>query len=163
MVSNTHNLILDLIDSNLTLGDQIHFKVVSNSMAPLIRSEDSLVANIQKPDSIKPGDIVVIRREKDFLTHRALKLIDGKWITKGDNTVQLDPPSKVQDIIGCVVGIKRETQSITFEPGRWHRINLMIAKLSMLEAQAYAIKPYLRLPFRFGIKIMQKYLMRRGY
>lgn len=151
-----HNLISDLIDSKLSIGDQIQFMVVSNSMAPLIRAGDSVIADITQPDSIRRGDIVVIRREEDFLTHRAIIPNKGNWFTKGDNAILFDPPSNTNNVIGRVVAINKGNQSITFQTRKWTFINPILAKLGELEAEAFALHPLLRFPFRFGIKIIQK-------
>jgi signal peptidase I len=164
MVANRHQeLITELIDTNLAVGDQIQFMVVSNSMSPLIRAGDSLVADIIKPDAIKPGDIVLIRREADFLTHRALKLINHRWLTKGDSTVEMDPRSKTNNIIGRVVTIHKPDRSIQLQTGQWTRLNPILARLSRLEAEFSDIQPLLRLPFRFGIKLIHRYLIWRGH
>ncbi len=154
--SRHHNLISDLIDSKLSIGDQIQFVVVSNSMAPLIKAGDSVIADITQPDSIRRGDIVVIRREVDFLTHRAIKSIEGGWLTKGDNTILFDLPSNTNNVIGRVVAVNQGNQSISFQTRKWSIINPILAKLSELEGKAFAIHPLLRFPFRFGIKVIQK-------
>ena len=163
IVDHHHELITDLIDSDLSIGDHIQFAVTSNSMAPLIKANDSLVAQVVKPDTIKPGDIVVIRREADFLVHRAVKPIGDGWLTKGDNIAQLDPPSQTKDLIGQVVLVNRPGKSIPLQTRKWNCTNLILAKLSFLEAKAFEFRPILRLPFRLSIKIIQKYLSWRTH
>lgn len=159
MIDNRHHdLISALFDSDLSFGDQIRFLVVSDSMAPMFKTGDALIATVISPEIIQSGDILVTRRKNDFLTHRAIKSIDGGWQTKGDNTVLFDPPSKFNDIIGRVVTIQKEKSAILLQTKKWDFINHLLAKLSGLEAQAYSLYPMLRLPFRASIKFIQNFL-----
>jgi len=164
MVTNPHHdLIKDLIDIELSIGDQIQFRVVSNSMAPIIEVGDSVLVNISEFDAIKRGDIIVIQREDDFLTHRAIKLKDGGWLTKGDNSVFFDPLSKAENIIGYVVSVEKGNQPIEFQTSSWARNNRILAKFSELEAKAFAFHSKMRYPFRLGIKVIQRYLIWRNH
>lgn len=153
-----HNLISDLIDSELSLGDQIQFKVVSNSMAPILEVGDVVTASITPADKIQRGNIIVIRREADYLTHRAIKPDDGGWLTKGDNTVQFDAPVKTNRLTGVVTAVHKGDQSILFEGKKWTVFNPILASLGELESKAFALHPFLRYPFRFGIKAIQKFI-----
>ncbi len=119
VASRHHDQISELFDSKLSIGDQVQFKVISNSMAPLIQAGDLVVADIINSHMIKQGDILIIRREADFLTHRAIKPVDDGWVTKGDNTIQFDPPSKERNIIGRVAYIKKSRQIIKFKTRKW--------------------------------------------
>jgi len=91
-----------------------------------------------------------------------LKIIsDNGWITKGDNTIRFDSPAKTGNIIGRVVTIRKADQS-TLQTGEWCRLNLFLAKLSELEARTFSFQPLLSSPFRFCIKIVQKYMLWRN-
>ena len=158
-----HDLIKDMIDSELSIGDQIQFRVVSNSMAPIIEIGNSVVVNVAEVDTIKCGDIIVIKREDDFLTHRAIHSNEDGWLTKGDNSVLFDPLTKAEQIIGSINAIYKGNQPINIQTSRWVRINLAIAKMSGIEANAFAIHPKMRYPFRLGIKVFQRYILWRSY
>ena len=67
-----HQLISRLIDTELNAGDQIQFNVTSNSMQPIMQIGDIIVAEVVNVGLIKLGDIIVIRRMDDFLTHRVI-------------------------------------------------------------------------------------------
>ena len=158
-----HDLIKDLIDFELSIGDQIQFKVVSNSMAPIIEIGNSVLVNVSEFETIQRGDIIVIKREDDFLTHRAIRSNGDGWITKGDNSVLFDPPTKAELIIGSITAIQKGSQPIKLQTSRWARINRLLAKFSELEAKAFAFHPKMRFPFRLGIKVIQRYILWRVY
>ena len=102
LASPHHQMVADLISSDLSIGDQIRFQVTSNSMQPLMKIGDTVLAEVIAGSEVKAGDIVVVRREDDFLTHRAISPTGDGWLTKGDSNTLSDPPVKSDDIIGRV-------------------------------------------------------------
>ena len=151
-----HKTVANLLSSELTIGDQIRFKVTSNSMQPLIKIGDTVVVELVAGSTVKLGDIIVIKRADDFLTHRAISPLDCGWLTKGDSTPRPDPPVKFQDIIGRVKIVQQTNQTLYMQERKWVLINPILAKLGKHEATAFSFHRIFRLPFRIMIKLIQK-------
>ena len=154
-----HQLISNLIESELTIGDQIRFSVTSNSMQHILQIGDSVIAEVIPNTDVNLGDIIVIKRMDDFLTHRVIsKSVDG-WSTKGDNNVMLDPPIQKENYIGRVRIVQKTNQVIVFESSKWRWANKLLARLGELETRAFFHHRFLRLPFRICSKGVQKLSM----
>ena len=151
-----HQLVSNLIESEMTIGDQIRFSVISNSMQPILQIGDSVVAEVIPDTDVKPGDIIVIKRVDDFLTHRVISKSKDGWLTKGDNNVRLDPPVPKENFIGRVRIVQKTNQLFVFETSRWRRANKLLARLGELETRAFFRHRFLRLPFRICSKGVQK-------
>jgi signal peptidase I len=154
-----HQVVAEILEADLSLGDVIQLKVVSNSMKPLMAVGDQIIAEITHPDRIKRGDVVVIRRNTDYLTHRAIHKNRGNWITKGDNNILPDILIPTDKLIGRVITIASEAQTIDLHTRKWAYLNPILARLCALEAKAFRLHPYCRLPFRWMRKIIQKLLI----
>jgi signal peptidase I len=154
-----HQVIAEILEADLSPGDVIQLTVVSNSMKPLIAAGDQIIAEITYPDRIKRGDVIVIRRNTDFLTHRAIYKNRGSWITKGDNNTLPDTPIPTDKRIGRVIAIASETQAIDLQARKWTYLNPILGWLCTLEVKAFGLHPYCRLPFRWVRKTIQKLLI----
>lgn len=153
--SSHHQTISELIGTKLTIGDQLSFTVNSTSMQPIMKIGDKVVAEVIPETRITRGDIIVIKTEEDFLTHRAISPIKGGWITKGDNNTLSDAPVLSSTIIARVQKIQRTSLTINFETYKWHFINPLLAKLGKLETTASSYHHSLRLPIRTLSKAIQ--------
>ena len=153
-----HQTVVDLIGSDLTIGDQIRFLVTSNSMQPLINIGDTVVVEVITGNMVATGDVVVIKRSDGFITHRAISPLPNGWLTKGDGVVLADPPAKSDDIIGRVKEVVQNNQSIDMEAGKWVFINPILAKLGKIETWAFSYHRFLRLPFRIMSKLILKFV-----
>lgn len=156
VASSHHQLILNLIETELKIGDQIRFNVTSNSMQPIMEIGDSIVVEVIPGKDVKIGDIIVIKRLDDFLTHRVIYKTNDGWVTKGDNNTLLDPPVQPENFIGCVRNVQQDNQMINLEARKWRYINFLLAKLGVLETRAFSRHRYFRLPFRILSKGIQK-------
>jgi signal peptidase I len=154
-----HQLISRLIDTELNAGDQIQFNVTSNSMQPIMQIGDIIVAEVVNASVIKPGDIIVIRRMEDFLTHRVICITKDGWLTKGDNNLMMDPNVKKDRLIGIVKEVHKNNQKIVLESTRLGRVKGLLARLGELEVRATKYHRFLRFPFRICIKGVQKFAM----
>ncbi|MDO5555529.1 MAG: signal peptidase I [Clostridia bacterium] len=65
--------------------------ITTDSMAPNINKGD--IAIIKKSDKkLKIGDIITFKKNREFVTHRIIDLLDDEtYITKGDNNNIQDP------------------------------------------------------------------------
>ena len=71
-----HRVIGEMLESDLSPGDSVRFEVVSNSMQPIMKRGDGIIVEIAALPEISRGDIVLIQRESDYLTHRLIRKAD---------------------------------------------------------------------------------------
>ena len=161
--SSHHQLISSLLETDLHIGDQIQFNVTSNSMQPIMQIGDLIIVEVVNTEIIKPGDVIVIRRMDDFLTHRVISIKKDGWLTKGDNNVTMDPIVKKENLIGLVKELHKNNHRIVLETTRLGRVKGLIARLGELEVRASNYHRLLRLPFRICIKGVQKFSMQGLY
>lgn len=100
MNSKRENQMLRILSSNIP---QVALTVTGNSMRPVIFEND--IVYIKKCIEYHVGDIVVFRYKNDnILIHRLLKIEDGTYYCKGDNSFRLED-IKYTQIYGKVVEI----------------------------------------------------------
>ena len=156
MNQHLHQAITGLVEDHLTNGETIRFRVTSNSMAPLIQRGDTIFVENVPPVAYRIGDVLVIRRERDYLTHRLIHKAEAEWLTKGDNTLHPDPPVAPEAIIGRVTRIQHEDSLLDLQTAQQRRFASLLARLSRLEWQAYCASRFLRIPVRIIIKGVQR-------
>ena len=154
--SSTHRAVTKLVDSHLENGQHVRFWVTSHSMYPCLQVGDAVMVERISPETIKIGDLLVIQREQDRLTHRVIQTSGKRWLTKGDNNLIPDPAFHQKSIIGIVTQIDRGDRLIRPNVGKWKIINPLIGRLSYGEWKAFTIHRFFRLPFKIIIKIIQK-------
>lgn len=64
--------------------------VMSGSMEPAIKTGSIAFIDL-KDRNIKEGDIIAFEKAGMFITHRAIRRVDGGWVTKGDANFSEDP------------------------------------------------------------------------
>lgn len=99
-------------------------KIIGDSMSPLIPNNTEIF--LENTMDFCVGDIVVFKDQfsNTFTAHRVISI--KPFITKGDNSLVLDEPSK-NDVFAKIIKVKRDTKSYTFNN---KFINYLIAKIS---------------------------------
>lgn len=82
-------------------------RTFGNSMYPLLRDGDIVYYTSIRKEDIRVDDILVIRCNDRYITHRVVNVIRGEIVTKGDNVSCADRCNKVSEIIGIVYQVKR--------------------------------------------------------
>ena len=149
-----HQIVAKLIDADLSYGDQICFLVTSNSMHPLLNIGDSVTAEVIAGEKVQRGDLIVIKRSNNFVTHRAILPMIGSWLTKGDNNTLPDPLISMNSIIARIITIQKPNHTINLETRNWRFFNQMMAKLGALEIKKTPYHRYIQLPIRFLNKLI---------
>ena len=157
-----HKVVTGLVGKQLAAGDALRFRVTSDSMAPLIRAGDAVIVERAALQACQIGDVVVIQRERDYLTHRLVHKSGEGWQTKGDNTPLPDPPIPPEAIVGRVTRIQRGARTLNLHSARQRKIARLLAKLSALEWRAFQLSRWLRLPVRAAVKVVQQIALLAG-
>jgi len=123
---------------SISRGENIwRLRVTSDSMLPSIKPGDYINFIKKTAEAISIGDILVIKRNDEFVTHRLIAIDNQGWITKGDRFPQSDARIKKEDILGCVVSLERRSKIINLQTIRWKITNRILAGISRFEATLY--------------------------
>ena len=117
----------------------LRMKVNGNSMLPFLRDGDSVLVTHCEQASLKLGDVVIIRQENNFVTHRLVFVKDDQYILKGDHSLYLDPPVVFSDLIGVVVGRIHGSELVSYQTPKWKWINKVLGKVDYLEGSLVAL------------------------
>ena len=167
---------LEVSKSDLRSGKRLSLRVNGQSMAPFLLPGDDVVVEGVTMDGLSLGDLIVVKREEDLVTHRLVGMGEDAWYVKGDNFWRLDPLVKSQSIIGKVVAVERDGHEIELNDQYWKRVNSFLGKLGWWETCLYMIgnkskkrifgskaphwtvtlAKYFMLPFRFPKWVLSK-------
>ena len=91
----------NIIKQQLKLKGKLCFKVKGVSMLPTIQDGERVEVFVS--NNYYEGEIILFIYNKRFLLHRIIKIHNGFYFCKGDNTVSLER-IRIEDIIGKVQG-----------------------------------------------------------
>ena len=124
------DLLLIIQDALLKTGSA-RFRVVSNSMLPVIKKGDWIeVAVVNENSSLKIGDIILYRRPTDFLLHRVVKKNDDLIWTKGDRNRMIDVPIKRSEVIAKLIKIQKNSTWFDVDNPLFDVIHRSVGKIS---------------------------------
>lgn len=108
MQSTTTTSLVDLIEESMHLSGIARFKVISNSMFPLIRKGNWIeVKKRSEEDCLHVGEIVLYRKANEFILHRIVQIDQDTYLVKGDRNKLTDPPIDKTSIIARLSKIKK--------------------------------------------------------
>jgi signal peptidase I len=129
------NVLMDMINDSLQANGWARFRVVSNSMLPLIRKDDWVTASVlSKQAGVHFGEIILFRRQNELIIHRVIKSGSGWMITKGDRCLSADVPVNHEDVLARVISIERGNRIVNLQTRRWYVLGFMMAVISGLLA-----------------------------
>ena len=130
-----NNLLAALLIESLQKGEMPSLTVISNSMSPLLERNDQVILVPVDLETLKKGDIITIKSEEGFLTHRVVSRSNREIRTKGDRNSTLDRSYHPDQIIGRVQQIKskRFSKIINLDVGWAKKIGKLIYRLSIIE------------------------------
>jgi hypothetical protein len=76
-------------------------------MAPLLKPGDQVFVQAAVMDTIKRGDLLLMRRKDGFLVHRLVAVDTWGWHTKGDRNRLADAPVSAPAVVGLVTAFER--------------------------------------------------------
>lgn len=110
--------------------EPVRLTVISNSMWPVLRTGDVVSVQPIEPAVIRMGEIVVMRRGTDLITHRLIDSNGEYWITRGDNAVFADAPMTRAACLGRVIAIEGAGPRIDLAQPRWVQLNQRLGRLN---------------------------------
>lgn len=129
--------VLDLVGQQLSCGGEARLRTHGNSMLPMLHPGDVLVVQAASPDDLRCGDLVVVRRSDDLVTHRLVAVTPQGWVLKGDAWGAPDPPVAGGNILGRVVGVERESARLDLRLDPWVRRGRWLGRLGAWEFKWY--------------------------
>lgn len=127
-----------LIRAELAAGQSYQFRVVSASMAPLVAAGDAVVIRAVAPESLAPGDIVLLESAGVFVLHRLAVIRAGRGLlTQGDRNAEPDGPWPPEALIGRAVAVVRAGRELDLTAGAGAALARRVGRLARLERGGY--------------------------
>ncbi|MFW6182538.1 MAG: hypothetical protein ACOC8X_01985, partial [Chloroflexota bacterium] len=144
MVQPDAAMIADLLHESMIDGKVPFLTVTSNSMRPLLRRGDQVGLSAAALQQLAPGDVIVVRDGRTFLTHRlvAIRRKDAgtMLLTRGDRPLALDPPWSPDCYVGRVTVLRRGGRVLSLEHGAGRWLNQHLGRLARFEARLFTEK-----------------------
>ncbi len=102
--------------------------VQGSSMEPLLRHGD-VVEVAHRPGPLRRGDVIVFKLGDSVVVHRLLRQDRGRtrYLTRGDNRLDADPPVAAADVVGRVVAVRRGSRTVRLDTAFWRAAGSLIA------------------------------------
>lgn len=127
----------ELVRAGLAAGNRVRLSVTGDSMAPFLRRGDAVWAEPASVAGLRRGDLVVVQRQRELVTHRVVKVDGAAVYTKGDNVSYLDAPVAVDAIVGRVVAVERRSGRMELEGRSWRVANRLLGLLGWWEIRVF--------------------------
>lgn len=114
----------------------LRLTVTSDSMRPLLRAGDMVVAQPVDPNALQPGEVLVVQRGGEWITHRLLAIDEQGWHTQGDNLRCADEAAAADQIVGRVIAIERGSQTIDLQQAGRRAIDRHINRVQRAQRRA---------------------------
>jgi signal peptidase I len=147
--TSQQNVVNDLIREEMAKGTTFCFRIISESMAPLIEAGDQVVVERASADRLRRGDIVLYTVDGTLHTHRLLTRRRHRnatlLVTKGDASLDPDQPWGEEQLLGKVVAVRREDRTIDLEGRKWRAVNRLLGILAALQVAALRVAHWVRM------------------
>lgn len=109
-------------------GQRHDFPVQGSSMEPLLRPGD-VVEVVHRPGPLHCGDVIVFKQGDSVVVHRLLRQNRkrGRFLARGDNRLDADPPVTAADVVGRVVAVRRGSRTVRLDTAFWRAAGRLIA------------------------------------
>ncbi len=148
-------LLADLLRQAMSEGKLPFLTVVSNSMSPLLKRGDQIRLGPTTAEKLQPGDIIVYSGPANLITHRYWGFLSRdnqtQLVTKGDRPQHFDQPFVQADLVGQVIGRRRNQRLLNLSTGAGRWLNNHLANLAKLEIRLFS-KP-LALPMPAQVQL----------
>lgn len=124
----------ELIDTVVSRRQSMRFQVNGLSMVPFIKDNDIITISPFVRRGILLGMPVVFVNPvcKKLMVHRLIRCSRMHFVTKGDNSYQVDGFIRSHDIIGVVSKVERDGRRIFFGLGPERIVIALLSRLGVL-------------------------------
>lgn len=112
----SNQIMLEEVAALLEEGKEVTLAPRGSSMLPFIREGRDLV-NLQLPDSVDVGNIVLAHLPQRYVLHRIIDINQNRLTLMGDGNLTITERCTKADVLGVVVGIVRDGKR-TVRPGK---------------------------------------------
>jgi signal peptidase I len=141
-------------------GNVLNLKVVSGSMAPLIRLGDVVKVSHVPICRIKAGDIVAFIDRDDVVIHRIISIHQSGGqlgFLQGGDAGGFSKPVAPSDIIGKVFSIEKQERCISLDRPWFRLIGSIMASRSRFREYLHHIRPaFLGFILRYSLRPLWK-------
>ena len=146
----------------LARDGRLVYKTRGVSMEPMLRQNRDLVV-VQVPSArLRKYDVALYRRGGMYILHRVVKVCDGYYLIRGDNTYSLE---RVPDsaVIGVLTAFERKGKHYeATDPGYRCYARIRTALYPLRKFRLRAVRVLKRIARRLGIAPLLKKLLRRA-
>jgi len=126
-----------LLRSSLDAGNTARLRVDGESMRPTLQKGDVVIVYSCPMEQLSIGDVLVMQRDNELVTHRLVSIQPDGWYTKGDAYSTLDPLFSRESILGRVEAVERGESSWSIRTPGWISSSRIVGWMAWQEAQAY--------------------------
>jgi signal peptidase I len=141
-----NSYLLDVIQavSDPSSEGEFRLKVTGTSMSPFLKQEDRVFVQREALKNLAIGDVLVILRDNDFVTHRLVRIDRDQYYCKGDNTHIPDPAVSGEQVFGKVTAVERAGNRLSLNDEGWKTRNKILGQLGAFENQLYLMADRMR-------------------
>jgi hypothetical protein len=113
----------------------VRLHVTGLSMSPLLRPGDVVIVQPVEANTLRTGDVIVLRRASDVVTHRLIAVDARGWQAKGDSTSLADAPVAAQAIVGRVAAFERGGARVDLQSRRHVAAGRWLGRIGLWESR----------------------------
>ena len=116
-----NNLFFAWVESEITEGRTVRFRLKGNSMFPLLWNErDEVLLTPFSADELQPMDVVLFRYRDNHVLHRILRIEGDRLFIQGDGSFVAKEECDRKDVVGKVTHVIRPSgKRISVDSWRW--------------------------------------------
>ena len=112
-------------------------------MLPAIWPGDTVTVQRQDSGELQTGQVILFSRNGRLTVHRVIGVASEHVVTRGDSLPSCDSPVQWTEVVGKVVGIRRNGRAVKVQPSILQRITA-----SMLRRSAWCTRLFIHLSSR---------------
>ena len=116
-----NNLFFAWVESEITEGRSVRFRLKGNSMFPLLWNErDEVLLSPCTADELQPMDVVLFRYRDNHVLHRIHRIEGDRLFIQGDGSFVAKEECDRKDVVGKVTHVIRPSgKRISVDSWRW--------------------------------------------
>ena len=133
MKSLPNDIFFAQVESEISLGRSVWFKVKGNSMYPFLSGDKDYILLSPVNEHVVKNDVVLFFYRGRHVLHRVIKIEGEKYIIQGDGVYASREFCHSKDIIGKVTQIQRPSgKIIPVTSFKWRMFSLLWVNLRFL-------------------------------